>query len=371
MKKRVFNTIGTTIVLALSVLIFLLFSSMRPEPERKTAGPEEQILPTTTVKNERIQIALPVNGKTTAVQKITLYSEVSGILESGQTPFLEGIAFSKGDTMLLINSDEYEASLKSAKVALYTKFAQLLPEIKYSYPENYPAWLNYFREFSMENTIVPLPKPKSEQEKLYIAGQGIYTSYYTILGQETRRAKYAIIAPFDGVVTASNITPGTLILSGQSLGTFIQPGIFEMEVNLPVKDAEFIHTGDQAELESNDSGNIYHGTISRKNAAINTSSQSVSLFILIRDARLLESEYLSGTISSSTYTEGMILPNKYLNNNHTIYILNDSSVSEIPIQIFQSFDEYSIVTGLADNTLIITRSQGVYHGMLAKSAMAQ
>lgn len=52
-----------------------------------------------------------------------------------------------------------------------------------------------------------------------------------------------ITAPFDGALSAAAVTEGTLVRSGQNLGTFIESGRYEVEIPVAASYASFLAVG--------------------------------------------------------------------------------------------------------------------------------
>ncbi len=363
MKTRLISIISTVAILGASLLIFVLFSGMRKAPERKSAETIRQLVPVETGHNENFAVEIPVSGRAEALYKVEIYAEVSGILESRKVDFVEGMPFLKGDTLLQINRDEFDASLKSAKIAFYTQLAKLLPELKYAYPENYTAWKQWFDDFDSDGALQDLPETKSEQERIFITVQGLYQSYYNILSQESRQAKYLIRAPFDGVISESNIKPGTLVRSGQKLGAVIEPNRFEMTVSLPENEAALIQIGDEVVFRRNQESIL--GKVARISPRVAGNSQSIPVFVQLADGAIRDGEYLGGSILTQANFYGQRIPNRYLTLQNSVYLLENERIIEKELQILQQNGEYSIVAGLDDDVKIVTRTQGVYPGMPA------
>ena len=71
---------------------------------------------------------------------------------------------------------------------------------------------------------------EDEKENYFITGRGILSGFYNVKNLEQRLSKYRLVAPFSGVLTEALVTEGTLIRSGQKLGEFIDPTVYELEV---------------------------------------------------------------------------------------------------------------------------------------------
>ena len=90
-------------------------------------------------------------------------------------------------------------------------------------------WSGYVSALNVEAPLAPLPEAETERERLYLTSRGIVSGYHAIRASESRLAKHAFIAPFDGVVTATNVEPGSMVRAGQPLGSFVGTGRFEVK----------------------------------------------------------------------------------------------------------------------------------------------
>ena len=85
-----------------------------------------------------------------------------------------------------------------------------------------------FKHFEINQPLKKLPEATSDQEKFFITGKNIYTTFYNTKNLELIYQKHLIKAPFDGILTSAQVDPGTVIRTGQLLGNFIDPTEYEM-----------------------------------------------------------------------------------------------------------------------------------------------
>ena len=185
---------------------------------------------TDKAKNSAIPIVIPANGNLTAKRRVELYAEVQGIFKQGGRLFKPGQKYNSGQNLIRIDASEYYATVQSAKSSLYNSLTAIMPDLRLDFSDVYSKWQKYLNDFDINKTTPELPKMTSEQEKYFISGRGIISSYYNIKNLEQRLFKYNIKAPFNGILTQALVTEGTLVRAGQKLGEYIDPSIYEMEV---------------------------------------------------------------------------------------------------------------------------------------------
>ena len=307
---------------------------------------------TLKVKNEVYQKTINTTGRMYAFEKVDIYSEVSGVLESNSIRFKEGKKYSKGETLLSINSEVYENSLKSQKSGFLNQLTLILPDLKFDFPEEYAKWDKYLREFKIENPISNLPKIESERETFYLASNNIFKLYYDIKSMEATFNKYKIEAPFNGVVTEANINPGSLVMNGQKLGEFINTSLFEMEAAVSLSEVNLMKIGTEVNLHAIGSKNVIKGNLARINDKIDSETQSVKVFIQSNDKSIKDGMFLSAELIINSETSVVQLPKDAINNNK-VKIQKAEAEDEIEVEIYDRNEEYVFVKGLDDNSLVI------------------
>ncbi len=366
MNQKIKKILPIIIVVIVSVLMIVLLRSMKKPAKRMMNNNSILSVSTTYVNIDDIQIKVPVIGKLLARSHAQIYAEVGGILEQGQKQFLEGVSYKKGEVLLSINSKDAEYNLMSQRSHLLTQVAQLLPEMKFDFPESFIQWEKYLANFNVEQEIEPLPEPSNDREKYFVAGKGIYQTYYNIKNLENTFHKYRIKAPFNGTVISSNIKPGTLARVGQPLGEFISNHIYDLESSVTVEQASLIKIGDKVNLKSEHITEVIKGKVTRINDSVDTNTQMVNIYITVSDSDLWEGMYLQGNISSSTIVNATEIPRRIITSKNTVFVIVDSIANEKKVEIISLNGDTAIVTGLSDSTKLITKSQNIYDGQKVK-----
>ena len=82
-------------------------------------------------------------------------------------------------------------------------------------------------------------------------------------------------------MTEASVTEGTLVRSGQKLGEFINPGIYELEVAVSKTYSDLLKVGESVELTTLDDTKIYKGTVSRINGRVDQATQTMLLRLIV------------------------------------------------------------------------------------------
>ncbi|NER11680.1 Multidrug efflux pump subunit AcrA (membrane-fusion protein) [Muriicola jejuensis] len=366
MRKIILYSLGV-IILVLAVFVAYLLVTAEEE-KRPVARREVKTVFVDTVVNRTIPIVIPANGNLAAKERVEIYSEVQGIFRSSSHPFKPGQAFRKGEVLLRIDADEYAASVQSAKSNLYNLITAAMPDLRLDYPEDYPKWQAYLSAFDMEKSTPDLPEITSEKERYFISGRNILTTYYNVKNLERRLSKYILRAPFNGVLTEALVTEGSLIRPGQKLGAFINPEVYELQVAVNKSYSDFLKVGEEVALENLEGTQQFRGKVARINAAVNQESQTVSVFIDVKDERVKEGMYLEAQIEGRSEENAFEISRKLLNDQKELFVVKDSILDVLEVTPVYFSDKTAILKGVEEGTVILSRPvPGAYAGMVVRA----
>ena len=365
MRKIILFAIGVIIIVGAIFAANYIISSnekVKPKAEKvvKTVFVEE-------ARNSTIPIIIPANGNLVAKNRLELFSEVQGVFNSSSHDFKAGQEYRRGETLIRINSAEYYASVQAAKSEFYNLITSLMPDLRLDYPEAFPTWNAYLSNFDVNSTTPELPKTTAENVNYFITGRGVYSAYYNVKNLEQRLGKYSIRAPFSGIVTEALVTTGTLIRPGQKLGEFIDTSVFELELAIGKKFSDLLKIGEAVELKSIDTDKTYMGKVVRVNGRIDQATQTIKVFVEVKDENLKEGMYLEAQLEAREEPNAIKLPRKLLVDERKLFILKDSVLDVIDVEPIYFSDKDVVVKGVPNGTVLLSRSvPGAYAGMLVK-----
>jgi membrane fusion protein, multidrug efflux system len=321
-----------------------------------------------TVENKEIPIVLSASGNLVAKNKISLFSEVQGVLNTSKKPFKAGTYFAKGETLLSINSDEFFASLQSQKSNLQNLVMAILPDLRLDFPNDFLKWERFLQGFDMNSATPNLPDFSSDKEKYFVSGRGILTAYYAVKNLEVRYAKHQIKAPFSGVLTEALVNRGGLIRVGQQLGEFIDPRMYEMEVSISAEFASFVNVGNTVVLSNLAKLKQYPGKVVRVNGKVDQGSQTIKVFIEVQHADLKEGMFLEANLVVKSVEKALEIPRKLLVDNQSVYLVkNDSILTLTKVQPVYFGAQKVVIQGLENQDKILTKLvAGAFDGMVVK-----
>ena len=366
MRKIIIGILG---VLLIAGAVFLgnyfIEKNQKPKPKFKKTVKTVFV---EDVVNKEVPIILSANGNLTAKNKIAIFSEVQGVLNTSRKAFKPGSKYYKGETLLSVNSDEFLASLKSQKSNLYNLITSILPDIRLDYVLEFKKWESYLKDFDIEKTTPKLPEFSSDKEKYFISGRGILTAHYNVKNLEVRLSKHFIKAPFSGVLTEALVSSGTLVRSGQKLGEFIDTSIYELEVSINSEFADLLKVGNSVELSNLNKSKYYTGKVVRVNGRIDQVSQTINVYIDVKNPDLKEGMFLEANLIAKSETDAIEIPRKLLVDNKSVYIVkNDSILTLKNINPVYFGDKNVVIKGLKNTDKILKQPlPGAFDGMIVK-----
>ncbi|PWJ41051.1 efflux RND transporter periplasmic adaptor subunit [Sediminitomix flava] len=370
MKRKYLYLILSPLVIAAA---FFAVSALPDKPKAKPID-DKSILAVEVeyAKPQTLQNNIEVTGKLKAKDRYEIYAEVEGRLLPSAKKFREGNYYKKGQVLLQIDKQERYMTLLADKSNFMTSLTAILPDLKEDFKESYLSWNQYLKDLDIKKSLKALPEPKTEKEKYFIAGKGIYSSYYSIKSAEEKLSKYTLYAPFSGSISKSNVEAGTAVRAGQELGEMVNLSSYELEVTAPLKDIEHFKIGNEVKLFSSELKGEWTGKVIRVGNTLDANSQSVKVYIQTSGKNLKEGMFLTAQVNSESYDEAIQIPRKLIFDNNQIYIIKDSKLALQSIEVMETFKSDAIVKGVpAKSAVLMTNIKNPYTGMKVQVLNAQ
>ena len=365
MRKIILALLGVLLIIA-SVYVSKLIISNK-NTIRKAPPKVIKTVYVDTVLNSTIPIIIPANGNLIAKRRLEIYSEVQGIFKPASKLFKPGEKYNKNEIFITINNTEYYSSVQSAKSNLYNSIVAIMADLQLDFPDIYPKWQAYIKSFDLDKTTPKLPKMSSEKENYFITGRGIVSNYYSVKNLEERLTKYTIKAPFKGILTESLVTEGTLIRNNQKLGEYIDPTIYEMEVSLGKNYASLLKIGENVQLNNLENTEKYTGKISRINGSVNTDTQTIAVFIEIKNSSLKEGIYLEAKINAKNEPNAIEINRSLFLDENKIFIVRDNVLDIMEVTPTYFSETKVVLKNIPDKTIILSNPfPGAFVGMSVK-----
>lgn len=359
------NNLRTVILLAIAVLasfgaVKFILSQMK-EPEEIEKVESIRMVEVIQVKPEVHEAELNLIGNLKALKRIEIYAEVGGVLLSGNLK--EGTRLKKGDLLLSVESRDVALGLKAQKSQFISQVAGVMGDLKTDFETEYPKWESFLNELNVDEVLPALPGISDVKLKRFIAGKNILNTYYSILSNQEKLAKYTLVAPFDGVITMATVDQGSLVRMGQKVGEFISTVQMEYITEVSVTDLNYLQVGNKLSLKSEDLNQSWTGQIYRINERLEAGSQMVKVFAKVSGEGLKEGMFLTG-IAYSQKLKDAIEVDRSLLQNGALFIAENEKVKAHPVELLHINGKKAIVRGLKTGQLLITGNvKGLYDGL--------
>lgn len=187
--------------------------------------------------------------------------------------------------------------------------------------------------------------------------------------------KQGVMAEFDGVISAINVTEGMQVSQGMELVTVASNEEVSVDVEISADEFDSVRVGNQAAVTINDYE--YNGEVNEVSqiATVNASGTSViNVRIQILDSD--ENMFLGVTAKNTIITESkenvLCVPSSSINTStegEFVYVLADGIVEKRMIELgITALDKIEVVSGLQEGDLVITDMVTVLsEGMLAEA----
>lgn len=307
------------------------------------------------INNDTVDVIIEGFGRVSSSRKITLSSEVQGVLLSTGFDLKAGKSFRQGQLLFKVNDKEAQLALKARKSGFLNIVATLLPDIRIDFPQRANNWTTFFNAIDLDKSLPDLPEFGSNKEKTFLASKNILAEYYNIKGDEERIKKYGMYAPFDGTVVAVTSEVGTSVSPGSPIATIIKTIALEVAVPINPEYASLVTVGDKVSLFSEDKSKHWIGSVSHIAKNVNENTQSVDVYITINNTSnaLYNGMYLEVKINSDQIDNAMEIPRRALLDNGMVYIVRDSLLFSFKPEIVKHNKGSIIVRGLTNDELVV------------------
>ena len=358
MKRKILNIAITISIIAIAVVLSAFMIKNKTEPTMDLDKQDVLYVKTATASTSEIHPEASYRGRVASLENVVLSAEVSGKILPGAVPLKEGQSFKKGEVLIHIYNEDMKASLQSMRSSYLQLMSSALPDLKIDYPDQYEKWSTFFNNIDISSMMPELPEIESEKERVFVASKNILTQYYSIKVQEVKYTRYTLYAPFNGSYKTVTSEVGSVASMNMKIATLIQTD--EMEVIVPVlpEELDWISKGMTVELKRNN-GRIVKGSVSRIAGFIDPGSQSVNVYVSVKNSRssqLLEGEYVEAEFTSKGSISGMLVPREALMNENSIYVLENGKIEERQVSVLERLDDAYIIEGYMEGEILVVES---------------
>jgi len=362
-KSNLFKVITFILILVIGFFLMKILGSSDKQARKRSVTQEVRKVETELIIYNDHPVLVEGNGTIEAQKTIDLISEVQGIITFAKNDLKSGTYVKKGEVICRIDQRLAKNNYQT-QFAEFTRVLTLFLAFTNTEDEQlYNKWKNYVDELDIDKPIKELPTITDDREKNQAITNNVFTQYYALKNAEITLSKHTIVAPFSGYLTSNGLVKDSYINYNQKIASLQNVTDLEISVPLLIEDAQWIDFSNTPRVKifwDESENNWTEGTIARKENQLNPNSQSINVFVSLKNKALNENLFPGNYVK--VVIEGKILPNvaeipRYIiDNDKNIYFIDDSSrlgritVNELAVH----GDKVLIDKVLSDSTKIIT-----------------
>ncbi len=353
-------TITVLLIVIIGAGAYGIMSYLSAQKEEVKPPKIEKELPYVKVKKVTYSTAMvdvEQTGRLISKGRVDLISQVSGEMLAGDVPLVVGQSFKKGDILLRIYDKDARLALKASKSRFLSSIANVLPDLKFDYPENYQSWLNFFNNIKITKPLPEIPEVSNENERIYLAGKNILNDYFNIQTSEIILSRYTIIAPFNGAYSSVSLEVGSIANMGSRIARLIRTDIMELQVPVSIEEVPYVQKGHMVEISYQ--GRSMKGKVDRVSDFVDPNSQSVLVYVEMKNAPnfpLFEGMFMKAEFAQTQLYDVMDIPREAVFNFDEVYTVVDGKLNKKRINVAK-LDEYSAyISGLEEGSLVVVES---------------
>ena len=358
MNKRqlIITLIGGFLTLVIVGLITFQISRSKEDAKKPTAQKIYRKVKTELIEYSTVETSVQSTGRVVSQQSVDVIAEVQGKIMSGDISLKKGQDFRKGDVLVKIFDQDAAYTLKARKSAYLNAIANILPDLKIDYENEYPVWVDFFEKVKIDEDLPELPEADSRQLKIFLASRNILSEYYAIKSSEIRFDKYTITAPYDGAIQNVLLEVGSVANPGSRIAQVIKTSQLEVEVPVEVSAATWLRLGDKAVLRTGADDLVGEAYVKRISSFVDPGTQSINVYLEVTRQfdKLFPGGYLRAEFSGMRIRNAMEIPRNAVFNRNLVFTVHEGSLSKDEINILKISETSILFNGLDEGIEIVT-----------------
>lgn len=386
-----------------AVAIAALMIALRPEPEEQDVQANVPLVQTAPYEVSTGAIEIYGSGTVQPREEVTLGAEVSGKLVYVNPNFQEGGRVPAGAVLFRIDPSDYNNRVRSAQADIAAQDVAVLQaqeemaiaesELQ-RFAQRQSSREALSRSIDSDDYAARILPPEglgitAPADQAGAAGEpNILATREPQLrsaqaAQERAQAQLAdarlalsrtvVRAPFSGIVRSENASVGTLVQPGQSLGTLVASGSYEVRISLTEAEAALVpalfeasrtRVPAQVTLDYGDTTWRWSAYVDRVDPILDPETRTIDVFLRVADpmrggapvdaeeegnARagppLLLGSFVSAAITGGSEQPFARIPLAALRTDNQVWLLRNGELVMVPVEVLQRTDSIAYVSG--------------------------
>lgn len=348
-------------ILMVAVAVFAGLMVTKKNPPRKPDDQKAPFVALKTVQLAPMTLTVKSQGLVQPKYDTQLLAQVSGEITELSEKFLRGGLIKKGEVLAQIDPFDYEVRLQQAKATLASARTTFIQERA----QGRVAEAEWKKITSAAPSELGLRKPQQER-----ALAAVKAAEAGVLQATKDLERTRIIAPYDALIAARHVSPGSFVNMGTAIGKVLD--IEVAEVRLPIASKDLLYLNNRGidasvTLIATLAGKTFQwqASIDRDEGVVDETSRMIYLVAQFNDPYNLKSNhayrlpfgtYVSADIEGQQLTAAASVPRALLRDNQ-LALFVDNKLTFTNVDVARHEDKYSVIrAGLNNGDLLITSS---------------
>jgi RND family efflux transporter MFP subunit len=350
-------------------LIWLIYKTEPTATRKDMARETAMLVDVQTVNRGRFMPIIEVLGQVVPAREVVLGARVSGEIVYQAEAFTPGQRVAKGEELLRVDPADYQTLLQQRRSELQQARADLeLEQGQQTVARQEFELLG--EDIETVNDALILREPQLEQARASVA-----SARAAVRQAELNLDRTRVGAPFDAQILSREVTLGSQVSAGQSLGRLVGTSQYWVEASVPLSKLRWLTFNDDKGA-SPTPVSLYHDTVwtsgqSRQGrltqlvGELDNSARMARVLITVDDPLALNEARGQPPLILGTFVraeiEGRALENvvridrSLVRRNDTVWVMEDRELAIREVQIaFRDQEHAFISSGLADGDQVIT-----------------
>jgi len=394
LRNKLKQVVLPMLILLIAALATTALKVSKPEAEEEKNEFPPLSVDVSPATLEKKPVSANFQGEVRAKTNIELVAQVTGKVVTVTDNFIEGGKFLAGETLLEIDSADYQVALKSAEASVASARVDLDMELA-SAETNARQWRDLQNKPLREANPLVLNKPQVDRATALLRAAEAELTAAQLNYDRTK-----ISAPFDGRIMTKNAELGQFVSRGSSIGQVFSTE--SMEVRIPMTDLQIselgLTLGYAAPKLNNENTALkfvnakisadfgirrqeWDGYLKNVDASIDNETRLLYATIVVENTNqqsmpLAPGLFVDVELQSSATFSGLQVPRAALRNGNQVYVIKDDKLQIKPVSVIFTSSEWVILNDdkseKSDNLLVngeevITSAvPGAHNGMRIK-----
>ena len=361
--------VSLLILLVGAALIWLIFKTEPTATRKNTARETAMLVDVQTVNRGNFTPTLEAMGQVMPAREVTLGSRVGGEIITQADAFTPGRRVGQGTELLRIDPADYEAALLQRQSELQQAEADLALEQGQQTVARQEFQLLGEGIEAVNNALI-LRTPQLEQAKARVAG-----AEAAVKQAQLNLNRTWIRAPFPAQVLSREVTLGSQVSAGQSLGRLVGTGEYWVEATVPLSKLRWLDfnanpdsPGAPVSLHHDTvwpAGQTRQGRLTQLVGELDGNARMARVLITVEDPLALDQSagepplilgaFVQADIEGKPLENVVRLERRLLRRNDTVWIMEDRKLAIRDVEItFRDQDYAYVQSGLEDGDQVIS-----------------